>query len=198
MFKLNLKIALRNLWKYKGYTAINIFGLSVGLASCILIFIFVNYELSYDKGYKNVDRIYRVVSTWKYADGNDFYSQGVPRPLAPAMRNDFSQLEKVASIQQAGGIIKVRAQAGKAEIKTAEDVYYAEPSFFEIFDYQWLAGQPNQSLVAPNTVVLSEKTANTYFGDWRKAIGNSINLDNNTDFKITGSLRIIHRTVVSL
>ncbi len=189
MFKLNLKIALRNLWKYKGYTAINIFGLSVGLASCILIFIFVNYELSYDKGYKNADRIYRVVSTWKYADGNDFYSQGVPRPLAPAMRNDFSQLEKVASIQQAGGIIKVRAQAGKAEIKTAEDVYYAEPSFFEIFDYQWLAGQPNQSLVAPNTVVLSEKTANTYFGDWRKAIGNSINLDNNTDFKVTGIIK---------
>lgn len=189
MFKLNLKIALRNLWKYKGYTAINIFGLSVGLASCILIFIFVNYELSYDKGHKNADRIYRVVSTWKYADGNDFYSQGVPRPLAPAMRNDFSQLEKVASIQQAGGIIKVRAQAGKAEIKTAEDVFYVEPSFFEVFDYQWLAGQPNQSLVAPNTVVLSEKTANTYFGDWRKAMGNSISFDNNTDFKVTGVIK---------
>ncbi|KQC01680.1 ABC transporter permease [Pedobacter sp. Hv1] len=189
MFKLNLKIALRNLWKYKGYTAINIFGLAVGLSSCILIFIFINYQLSYDKDYQNADRIYRVVSSWKYADGNEFYSQGVPRPLAPAMRNDFSQLEKVASIQQAGGIIKVRAQAGKAEIKTVEDVHYTEPSFFEIFNYQWLAGQPNQSLSAPNTVVLSEKTANTYFGDWRKAMGNSINFDNKTDYKVTGIIK---------
>ena len=69
MFKLNLKIALRNLWKYRGYTAINIFGLSIGLASCILIFIFVNFQLSFDKDYANSDRIYRVVTDWKYADG---------------------------------------------------------------------------------------------------------------------------------
>lgn len=189
MFKLNLKIAWRNLWKYKGYTAINIFGLSLGLASCLLIFIFVRYETSFDKGFKNADRIYRVVSSWKYADGNDFYSQGVPRPLAPAMRNDFSQFEKVAAIQQSGGTIKVKALPGKSEIKASETVFYAEPSFFEIFDYDWLAGKPNQSLNEPYTVVLSEKTATTYFGDWRKAIGNSINLDSKTDFKVTGVIK---------
>ncbi|MES2419340.1 MAG: ABC transporter permease [Bacteroidota bacterium] len=189
MFKLNLKIALRNLWKYKGYTAINVFGLSIGLASCILIFIFIRYQLSYDKGYANSDRIYRVVSSWKYADGNQFYSQGVPRPLAPAMRNDFSQFEKVAAIQKSGGIIKISAKAGGSEIKSAEDIFYAEPAFFEIFNYQWLSGNPNQSLTAPNTVILTEKTANTYFGDWRKAIGNSINLDNKIDFKVTGIIK---------
>lgn len=186
MFKLNLKIALRNLWKYKGYTAINIFGLSVGLASCILIFIFVRYELSYDKDYSNSDRIYRVVSSWKYADANEFFSQGVPRPLAPAMRNDFSQFDKVAAIQQDGGTIKVRAQEGRAEIKKSGMIFYAEPSFFEIFNYDWLYGKPNQALSDPNTVVLSEKTANTYFGDWHKAIGNSITLNNKKDFKVTG------------
>ena len=131
MFKLNLKIALRNLWKYKGYTAINIFGLSIGLASCILIFIFVRYQLSFDKDFANGDRIYRVVSSWKYTDGNEFQSAGVPLPLTSAMRNDFSQFEKVAAIQQDGGIIKVKAQAGKSEVKDSEDVFYAEPSFFE-------------------------------------------------------------------
>lgn len=189
MFKLNLKIALRNLWKYKGYTAINIFGLSIGLASCILIFIFVRYETSYDKDFVNEDRIYRVVSSWKYADGNDFYSQGVPRPLAPAMRNDFSQFEKVAAIQLSGGTVRVKPQAGKSEIKVSAQVFYAEPSFFEIFNYQWLAGKPQQSLKEPNTVVLSEKTANTYFGDWRKAVGNSINFDNRVDLKVTGIVK---------
>ena len=186
MFKLNLKIALRNLWKYKGYTAINVFGLSIGLASCILIFIFIRHELSFDRDYANGDRVYRVVSQWKYTDGNDFYSQGVPIPLTPAMRSDFSQFEKVAAIQQTGGTIKVAEKNGRAEIKTIEDMYYAEPSFFEIFDYNWLAGEPNQALKAPNTVALSEKMANTYFGDWRKAVGQSINFDNDTDLKVTG------------
>mgnify|MGYP003575162430 CR=1 FL=1 len=189
MFKLNLKIALRNLWKYKGYTAINIFGLSVGLASCILIFIFVRYQLSFDKDYANDDRIYRVVSSWEYADGNQFKSSGVPLPLAPAMRNDFSQFDKVAAIQQSGGIVKVKAQAGKAEVKDSEDIYYAEPSFFEIFNYSWLSGNPIQSLSSPNTVVLSEKMAKKYFGDWRNAIGNSINFDAEKDFKVTGVIK---------
>lgn len=189
MFKLNLKIALRNLWKYKGYTAINIFGLSIGLASCILIFIFVRYQLSFDKDYANDDRIYRVVSLWKYNDGNEFSSSGVPLPLAPAMRNDFSQFEKVSAIQQSGGIIKVKAQAGKAEVKDSENIYYAEPSFFEIFNYNWLSGNPIQSLSSPNTVVLSEKMAKKYFGDWHKALGSSINLDAEKDFKVTGVIK---------
>ncbi|RZL59936.1 MAG: ABC transporter permease, partial [Pedobacter sp.] len=189
MFKLNLKIALRNLWKYKGYTAINIFGLSVGLASCILIFIFIRHEMSFDKDYANEDRIYRVVSEWKYADGNDFQSSGVPLPLAPAMRNDFSQFEKVAAIQQSGGILKVKAQTGKSEVKDSESVFYAEPSFFEIFDYKWLSGNAKQSLTSPNTVVLSEKMAKKYFGDWKNAVGNSINFNTDKDFKVTGIIK---------
>lgn len=189
MFKLNLKIALRNLWKYKGYTAINVFGLSIGLASCILIFIFVRYETSYDKDFKNSDRIYRVVSEWKYPDGNEFYSQGVPLPLPSAMRNDFSQLEKIAAIQHTEGIIKVKAEGGKAEIKKTEDVYYSEPAFFEIFNYQWLTGNPNQSLTAPYQVVLTEKKANEYFGDWHKALGKSITLNNQIDYKVTGVIK---------
>jgi len=189
MFKLNLKIALRNLWKHKGYTAINVLGLSIGLASCILIFVFIHFQLNYDKGYKNADRIYRVVTEFKYDDGNDFKTQGVPLPLTPAMRNDFPQLEKIAAIQLSGGTLKVKAQAGRPELKVSASVFYAEPSFFEIFDYQWLAGHAAQSLTAPNLVVLSEETANNYFGDWRKAIGNTINFDNKTDFKVSGIIK---------
>ncbi|RYF97949.1 MAG: ABC transporter permease, partial [Chitinophagaceae bacterium] len=189
MFKLNLKIALRNLWKYKGYTAINIFGLSIGLASCILIFIFVRYETSYDKDFANSDRIYRVVTEWKYADGNEFRSQGVPKPLAPAMRTDFSQFEKVAAIQQSGGTLKIKAEAGRAEIKKSESIYFAEPAFFDIFSYHWLFGNPSQSLTAPNQVVLTEKKAVEYFGSWNKAVGKTITLDNEKHFKVTGIIK---------
>ncbi|MCX2574808.1 ABC transporter permease [Pedobacter sandarakinus] len=189
MFKLNLKIALRNLWKYKGYTAINVFGLSIGLASCILIFIFIKYQLSFDQDYANEDRIYRVVSSWKYADGNEFKSSGVPLPLAPAMRNDFSELEQVAAIQQSEGIIKVNATSGKSEIKDSETVYYAEPSFFKIFNYSWLAGDLKSALTSPNTVVLTEKLANKYFGNWNKAIGNTLNFNADKDFKVSGVIK---------
>jgi putative ABC transport system permease protein len=189
MFRLNLKIALRNLWKYKGYTAINILGLAIGLASCILIFIFVRFELSYDQKFENSDRIYRVVSSWKYADGNQFYSQGVPRPLAAALRNDFSQFEKVAAIQEESGTLKMDAQNGKAAVKVSKRVFYVEPSFFQIFDYQWLSGNPQQSLTAPNTVVLSEQTARTFFGDWKNAVGKRINFDNGIDLKVTGIIK---------
>ncbi|ATP57092.1 ABC transporter permease [Pedobacter ginsengisoli] len=185
MFRLNLKIALRNLWKYKGYTFINIAGLAIGLAACLLIFIFLRYQTSFDKGYQNEDRIYRVVSSWTYPEG-EFYSKGVPRPLAAAVRNDFHQMEKVAAIQEASGIIKVKATGSKPEIKETSRIYYTEPQFFDIIKVNWLDGEPHQALSAPNTVVLSRKLADKYFGQWKNAVGKSINFDNKTDFKVTG------------
>src|SRR5215217_8168638 len=185
MFKLNLKIALRNLWKYKGYTFINIAGLAIGLTGCLLIFIFLRYQLSFDKGYQNQERIYRIVSSWLYPDG-EFYSQGVPRPLAGAARVDFPDLKKVAAIIAGDGIIKIPATGGKAEFKEHASVYYTEPQFFDILQKNWLAGEPNQALIEPNTVVLSQKSAIKYFGDWKNAIGKSILVDNRDELKVTG------------
>jgi putative ABC transport system permease protein len=184
MFKLNLKIALRNLWKNKGYTLINIAGLSIGMASCILIFIFIRYQLSYDQQFANRDRIYRVVSYWKYNDGEEF-SQGVPMPLAPAMRNDFAMLEDVAVLQRGRGVIKVKDRAGNVRLKTDERTFYVEPQFFKIFDYHWLQGDPQKDLVAPNSVALAEGMAVKLFGDWHNAVGQNINYNNKTDLKVT-------------
>jgi putative ABC transport system permease protein len=185
MFKLNLKIALRNLWKNKGYTLINIAGLSIGMASCILIFIFIRYQLSYDQQFAHKDRIYRVVSYWKYADGEEF-SKGVPLPLVPAMRSDFAMLEDVAALQRGRGVIKVKDGAGNVRLKTDERTFYVEPQFFKIFDYHWLQGDPQKDLVAPNSVALSEEMAVKLFGDWHKAVGQTINYRNKTDLKVTG------------
>lgn len=185
MFKLNLKIALRNLWKNKGYTLINLAGLAIGMASCILIFIFISYQLSYDQGYKNKDRIYRVVSYWKYVQGEEF-SSGVPQPLVPALRNDYAGLEEVAAIRRSRGILKISDVAGTVRLKIQERTYYVEPSFFRIFDYKWLQGNPETDLVAPNAVALSETMATKLFGDWHSAVGRSINYNNKTELKVTG------------
>lgn len=191
MFKLNLKIAWRNLWKSKGYTFINILGLSIGMASCILIFIFIRYQLSFDENFKNEDRIYRVITGWTTPD-NFFESAGTPRPLPAAMRNDFKQqFDKVAAIQAGGGIIKVKDESGKERIKTSESVHYAEPDFFEILSFKWLEGNPRQSLSQPNTVVLSDEMADKLFGDWHNAVGKSINFQNKAELKVTG---IIEKT----
>lgn len=185
MFKLNLKIALRNLWKNKGYTFINIAGLSIGMASCILIFIFIRYQLSYDQQFKNKDRIYRVVSYFKYA-GSEEFQKGVPQPLVPALRNDFGMLEQVAALQKSGGIFKIKDETGRVNLKTDEEAFYVEPQFFKIFNYPWLEGDSQKALSEPNTVALSEDMANKFFGNWHKAVGKTINYQNKMDLRVTG------------
>ena len=185
MFRLNLKIALRNLWKYKGYTLINILGLSIGMASCILIFVFISYQMSYDKGFKNKERIYRVVTHWKYNAFDDF-SSGVPIPFIPAARNELAGIEKIAPMVKRWGIVHVKDQSGKEVIKKQTDIYYTEPSFFDIFNINWQFGQPLQALQEPNTAALSVSRAISYFGSAKAAIGKSITLGTKINLKITG------------
>ncbi|RZL64555.1 MAG: FtsX-like permease family protein, partial [Pedobacter sp.] len=189
MFKLNLKIAWRNLWKNKGYTLINILGLSIGMASCILIFIFIRYQLSFDEDYKNEKRIFRVVTDWKYNAYDDF-SAGVPIPFSAAARNEIAGFEKVGTIVKRGGIIHVKNSAGVEIIKSQEPVYYAEPDFFEVFnDIEWLHGKARAALSAPNTVVLSKAYATKFFGTKENAIGQIIRIGDKTDLKVTGVIQ---------
>ena len=185
MFTLNFKIAFRNLWKNKGYAFINILGLSVGMMSCILIFIFIRHQLSFDGGYKNEDRIYRFVTDWKYNSFED-HSQGVPRPLPAAARNDFAGLEKVAAITTSGGTVRIKDDHGKDVVKMSKQIYYSEPEFFQIFDLKWISGNPKDAISAPNTVVLSESTARLFFGSPENAMGKSIFLGVKTILKVTG------------
>ncbi|WP_442588314.1 ABC transporter permease [Pedobacter sp. AW31-3R] len=186
MFKLNLKIALRNLWKNKGYTLINIAGLSIGMASCILIFIFVRYQFSFDQQFENKDRIYRGVTDWKYSNGSVDGSQGVPIPFAEEMRTEFPQFEKVAAIQSGRGVIGVKDAEGKIRFKEESSIYYTQADFFDIFSFTWLSGKPHEALAEPNTVALSKEKAALYFGDWQKALGKTIVFKKNVLLKVTG------------
>ena len=185
MFRLNFKIALRNLWKNRGYTFINLAGLSIAMASCILIFIFVRYQLSFDQQFLHKDRVFRVVTNWKDQNG-DGATKGVPLPLAATLRQDFPQLEKVAAIQSSGGQITVADASGKVTYKDEPELFYAEPEFFEILDCNWLTGKPLSALKKPNTVVLSEEKAVKYFGGWQQAVGKTLHFKNEPDLTVAG------------
>jgi putative ABC transport system permease protein len=187
MFRLNLKIALRNLWKNKGYTTINVLGLSVGMASCILIFLFIRFQFSYDEGYKNEDRIYRFVTDWKYNSFDD-YSKGVAIPHVAAARNEMAGLEKVAAVFRAWGIFTVKDLKGKEIQKVDEMIFFTEPDFFDILSISWYSAKPGKSFSEPNTVVLSESMARKLFGSPEKALTRPL-IYGGTSLKVVGIIK---------
>jgi len=189
MLRNYFKTAIRNLARNKGYAAINVIGLAVGMAACLLIFLVIQFHLSVDNFHNNRDRIYRVVSEFNSPEGKD-YSQGVPYPVGPALRLDHPELKKVARITGNNGQLISIEEEGKETKKFIEDrgVYFAEPEFFEIFNFKWLAGDPKTTLTQPMSAVLTKATAERYFGDWKTAIGKTIKYSNNEVIKVAGIL----------
>src|SRR5215217_687052 len=183
--------AYRNLLRNKSYAAINVVGLAVGIAACLLIFIVIQFESSFDTFHKKRDRIYCVASEFNNPDGKG-YSSGAPLPVPEGLRIDFPQLEKVGAIF--GGqsdLVSIPVANGSMPVKKFKEergIYFAESQFFQIFDFKWLAGDPKTALKEPNTGVLTKETAERYFGDWKTAIGKTIKHDNKNLIKITGIL----------
>ena len=190
MFRINLKIAIRNLWKYKVYTFINVAGLSVGMASCILIFIFIKYQLSFDQGYKNEDRIYRIVTDWNYNSFID-HSSGSPLPLANAAKGEIAGVEKIARVIRNGGATIVKDESGRQTFKAAKTVFFADQELFDIIPVTWLSARPANLLAEPNTVVLSEATAKLFFGGAEQALGKTFLFWNQMNLKVTGVFKDI-------
>src|SRR5258708_1145707 len=173
MIKNYFKTAWRNLARNKSYTAINITGLAVGIAACLLIFLVIHFETSFDNFHKKKESIYRVVSAFKTPEGINFEG-AVPFPTAQGLRIDYTQLQ-VAAIFKNERQVTVEGANGQAQKKFKEsDVYFTEPQFLGIFDFEWLAGDKKTALTEPNTVVLTEETAGKYFGNWKNAIGKTI------------------------
>ncbi len=161
MIKNYFKIAFRNFRNHKNYTIINILGLGVGVAVCLIIFLIVQFELSFDKFHKNKDSIYRVITQFNDPTGVT-YSAGVPFPLPRALKNDFPQLKNVAAIYGDNNTqIQVQDNKGGTEKKFKEEtgVFFTEPAFFKIFDFIWLAGNPATALSEPNSAVLTKEIA---------------------------------------
>lgn len=188
------KTAFRNLLRRRNYAIINITGLAAGIAICLVIFIVIRYETSFDNYHKRKDRIYRVLTEYHHADAPDiFYGKGVPSPLPAALKNNLAQAEKVATVYSEGNDqIQVLDDNGQSIKKFKEEhgVFFTEPSLFDIFDFKWLAGNTS-SLKNPNSVVLTKSIAEKYFGDWEFAIGKNIKWNNREILKVTGILEDI-------
>ena len=190
MFKNYFKIAFRNLQKNKVYASINIIGLAIGIASCLLLYLILQFETSFDNFHPKRDNIYRVCTQFHNGDGIS-YSGGIALPTANGLRIDFPELKEVASIYRVGeGQITLDDKNNKDQKKLTEtNVFYAEPEFFKMFSFDWLAGTPQTSLKDPNQVVLTQSIAEKYFGNWKNAIGKSITLDNKYTFVVSGILK---------
>ncbi|WP_159471519.1 ABC transporter permease [Dyadobacter sp. 3J3] len=159
MLKNHLKIALRNLWKHKAFSLINILGLTVGMSACLLIGLYVHFELSYDNFHSKAHRIYRLVTDVK-TPSETLELDVTTWAFAPGMKNDFPEVEAFTRINTA------RFNIRKDNIMLKEEkALYADSSLFKVFDFQLLNGNPSQALKEPLSIVLTEKTARKYFGN---------------------------------
>ena len=186
MIKNYLKIALRNIWSQKGYSFINIFGLAVGLTCTILIVVFIQNELSYDRFNKKADRIYRVTREWFNSNGeSNFHLARVAPPIGPLLKNDFPHIvkEEVRFLQDGNTFLEINNNP------VVEDKFFwAEQSVFNIFTIPFVEGDPETALKEPLSLVMTESMAKKYFGD-EDPLGKTILYRHAFEFKITGVVK---------
>jgi len=192
MFKNYLKIALRHFSKHKGYSFINIMGLAIGIACCILIMMYVLDELSYDRYHENADRIYRITRVWYNQDGTKSLHLGhVAAPVAPLLANDFPEIIHAVRFRNVG-----RFLVGYDDRYFEEDrLFFAEEDAFQVFSYEMIKGDPSTALQDPSAVVITEEMAHKYFGDV-DPVGKTLNFQvygEQGDLNVTGVIKTIPR-----
>lgn len=184
MFRNYFSLAIRHLLKNRTYAAINILGLAVGIAACLLIFRLVHYELSFDTFRPDYERICRVVTLEQNPNESDAHTAGVPLPALDAMQEAVPQFEQFARTHSMWPTITVPESPGSllgrkyATNEEQEAGAFVEPSFFRIIQWDWLAGDPEKALGPVNSAVLTEKMAKKCFGSWQLALGKNLVLDN--------------------
>jgi ABC-type antimicrobial peptide transport system permease subunit len=182
-----VKIALRKIKRHKGFSLINIAGLAIGMAACILILIWVQDELSYDRFHKNADQIFRI-NTKDTSGGTTFLLAGCPAPLGQALMEEVPGVEK---------FVRVQAGWGNWHLHHGEKRFLEEylaavgPAFFEIFQFPFIQGNPKTALEDRYSIVLTDDLAKKIFGD-EDAMGKIIQL-NNTDMTVTGIIENLPR-----
>src|SRR6188474_2905389 len=190
MFRSNFIFAWRNLGRQKVFSIINILGLSLGITSCLVISIFVRYELGFDHYHKKADQIYKVVQETKFAEGMKYWNT-TAYPLAEAIRNDFSN---VTMVTQAAGpvprMFRIEDKSGNVFRFEEENVLFIDPYYPKVFDFTWLQGNSETALSNTPSVVLSESLAKKYFNremaGGESFLGRQMMLNNKDELTITG------------
>lgn len=152
--------AARNLYKNKAFTAINILGLSIGLASFILISLYVYHEISFDRYHHNANRIFRIVENLKTENEMLYQSTSSP-PMGPAMQREFPEVENYVRLLSTDMLVRKGTLAFNEP-----ECYLADSSVFDVFTFPLLAGDPHTALTEPNTVVLTASTAKAVLWRW--------------------------------
>ncbi len=184
-----LTVAWRNLNRHKGYAFINVAGLAVGMACCLLITVYVRHELSYDRYHARAGQIYRVLQAFRTGEQNrlpptpeDFQVWG-NAPVGPALVADFPQIRSMVRFTSHQSLL---LQHGDRRFQEA-DLLFMDSTAFDVFSWKMLAGNPRLALAAPNSIVLTQSTARKYFGD-RNPVGQTLRVENQETLTVTGLL----------
>jgi putative ABC transport system permease protein len=183
MFRNYFKLAVRNLLKNKGFSAINIFGLSIGVATCLLISLYIFNELSFDNFNEKADRIYRINADIKFGESPQALAVN-PDPMASTLVKEFPEVEAAVRFRDYGSSL---VKKGNQNIKETK-IIYTDSSVFDVFTLPFVTGQAKGSLSAPHTMVITESAARKYFKS-TDIIGESLKFDNTDDYKITGVIK---------
>lgn len=181
MFKLNFKIALRNLWRHKTSSIINILGLAIGLTSCLMLMLYVSYEWNFDNQIRHASRVYQVMTNMKDMEGN-FTNTGdaTGNMIAKIIKEEISNIEATARIGYGGESLLTH---DKNSFK--RDAKFVDPDIIKIYDYKFIEGNAATALSAPKSVVLTRKTAKLLFGE-ASALNKSVRYNDMVDMTVTG------------
>ena len=183
MIKNYLKIALRNFQRHKGYSFINIAGFAIGMACCLLIFLYVRHELSYDKYHKDVERVCRIVIDIRDQTANRVFALISPT-VAPALKADYPQVEHAARALTSWNPRLVRR---KDTLFYEDRFMHADQELFDVLTFQFIQGNSQEALARPNTLVVSQRMAIKYFGN-ANPLGDTLEI-NQQEYEITGVVK---------
>ncbi len=179
MYKNYLKIALRTFLKHKGYSTINIAGLGVGMACCLLILLYVGHEFSYDRFHEHGDDVYRLQMD-RYEDHEKIFSSAVTFPMVgPTLYDEMPEVIDYARLLPTGGVIQYGATAFRED-----DVFFADSTFLTLMSYPLLRGDAETALIEPNTAVLSASAARRYFGN-DDPVGQVLRVNGDAEYTVT-------------
>lgn len=186
MIRNYLKVAIRSIFRNKLTAFINIAGLAMAMMCCILIYLFVADELSYDRYHSKADRTYRVTRNFLNKDGvPNLHLANVAPPIGPLLKNDFGEIEVMARTINFGLVIGLEENGELVKNFSENYLFVAEPDIFKIFDIEVTAGDKNTALTRPFTIMLSEKSATKFFGN-ESALGKRLRANNQFDLEVTG------------
>lgn len=191
MFRNFLITAIRSLVRQKGFSLINILGLALGLACALLILLWVQDELSFDRFHEHADRLYRVEED-QYYSGEVYHVNVTPYPSGPIWKDEIPEIEDACRYQWPSGMLFTYGEKAFYE----GGCVAVDSTFFNLFTYEFLYGNKETALTEPYTTVLTEETAKKYFGE-KNPIGQSLNVNNQYEFRVTAVLKSIPKNSIN-